>query len=115
MRGVPKSDTVPEPVLPVLETPRVLPYPCGTLLVALSQNVLTRPDDEEMHSLSCSIIEDFTSTSAEYRLRSYSSAELSMGQAKIWQGGLTKMKCQPCFGGSPFSGVRKGKSLSLIT
>ena len=32
VRGVPKSYTVPEPVLPVLETPRVLPYPCGTLL-----------------------------------------------------------------------------------
>ena len=32
VRGVPISDTVPEPVLPVLETPRVLPYPCGTLL-----------------------------------------------------------------------------------
>ena len=32
VRGVPKSYTVPEPVLPVLETPRVSPYPCGTLL-----------------------------------------------------------------------------------
>ena len=31
MRGVPKSNTVPEPVLPVLKTPWVLLYPCGTL------------------------------------------------------------------------------------
>ena len=48
------------------------------------------------------------------RLRSRSSAEISMGQAKIWRGGLTKMKCQLHFGGSPFSGAKKGKSLSLI-
>ena len=26
--GVPKSTTVPVPALPVLETPRVFPYPC---------------------------------------------------------------------------------------
>jgi len=31
VRSVPKSYTVPEPVLPVLETPWVSPYPCGTL------------------------------------------------------------------------------------
>src|ERR1700720_2341476 len=31
VRGVPKSYTIPEPVLPVLETPRVSPYTCGTL------------------------------------------------------------------------------------
>ena len=27
-RGVPKSTTVPVPALPILETPRVFPYPC---------------------------------------------------------------------------------------
>ena len=27
-RGVPKTKTVPVPVLPVLVTPRVYPYPC---------------------------------------------------------------------------------------
>jgi hypothetical protein len=31
VRGVPKSNTVPVPALPVLEIPRVFPYPCGTL------------------------------------------------------------------------------------
>jgi len=36
VRGVPKSNTVPEPVLPVLETLRVLPYPCGTLKVTVA-------------------------------------------------------------------------------
>jgi hypothetical protein len=34
MRGVPKSNTVPVPALPVLETPRVFPYPCGTLSIS---------------------------------------------------------------------------------
>ena len=33
VRSVPKSYTIPEPVLPVLETPRVSPYPCGTLVI----------------------------------------------------------------------------------
>ena len=28
---MPKSTTVPVPALPVLENPRVFPYPCGTL------------------------------------------------------------------------------------
>jgi hypothetical protein len=31
IRSVTKSDTVPVPVIPVLETPQVYPYPCGTL------------------------------------------------------------------------------------
>ena len=31
VRGVPKSNTVPVPALPVLETPRVFLYPCRTL------------------------------------------------------------------------------------
>ena len=53
------------------------------IFIGGSQNVLTKPDDEEMHLLSCSMIENFTSTCAEYRLRSHSSAELGMGQAKI--------------------------------
>jgi hypothetical protein len=30
-RGMPKSNTVPVPATPVLETPRVFPYPCQTL------------------------------------------------------------------------------------
>jgi hypothetical protein len=29
--GVPKCNTVPVPAVPVLEEPRVYPYPCGTL------------------------------------------------------------------------------------
>jgi hypothetical protein len=35
IRGVPKSNTIPEPVVPVLETPRVLPYPYGTKRVGM--------------------------------------------------------------------------------
>jgi hypothetical protein len=31
--GVPKCNTVPVPVIPVLEEPRVYPYPCGTLRI----------------------------------------------------------------------------------
>ena len=32
-RGVPKSTTIPVPMLPVLETPQVYPYPCSTINV----------------------------------------------------------------------------------
>jgi hypothetical protein len=32
-RGVPKSNTVPVPAVPVSEAPRVNPYPCETLSV----------------------------------------------------------------------------------
>jgi hypothetical protein len=35
VHGVPKSNTVPVPALPVLETPQVFPYPCGTLVVII--------------------------------------------------------------------------------
>ena len=35
VRGVPKSNTVPVPALPVLETLRVFPYPCRTLITLL--------------------------------------------------------------------------------
>ena len=35
VRGVPKYNTVPVPALPVLETLRVFPYPCGTLVPAV--------------------------------------------------------------------------------
>ena len=52
VRGVPKSYTVPEPVLPVLETPRVSPYPCGTLLsthlhLSLISSFLTNKSDKK--------------------------------------------------------------------
>ena len=35
--SVPKTRTIPEPALPVLEAPRVYPYPCSTLVAAFNQ------------------------------------------------------------------------------
>ena len=37
--GVPKSTTVP--ALPILETPQVFPYPCGTLVMVVVVVVVT--------------------------------------------------------------------------
>ena len=31
--GVPKIKTILIPALPILETPQVFPYPCGTLVI----------------------------------------------------------------------------------
>jgi hypothetical protein len=59
-----------------------------------------------------SLVQDSTSTSAEYRARPCSSAQSGTGHAKMWRcGGLTNMKCQWHRDGSPF---RKGTSLFLM-
>ena len=42
-RGVSKVKTVPVPAIPVLEEPRVYPYPCGTLVSPELQSVDLKP------------------------------------------------------------------------
>ena len=56
VRSVPKSDTIPKPMLPILETPWVLPYPCGTLAIpwdVFTQviEILTSPKEPHVNKI----------------------------------------------------------------
>ena len=68
-----------------------------------------------MRLLFISSVQDSTSTSAEYRTRSYGIVHFGMGHAKIWRDDLTNMKCQRLCDGVPFSDRRKGMSFSLMS
>ena len=59
---MPKSDTVPEPVLPILETPRVLPYRCGTLKLQ-SQPSSSNRGNQNKHQKKPSALRDSGSSS----------------------------------------------------
>jgi len=76
--GVPKIKTVPVPALPVLETPRVFPYPCGTLLVFLDETRPFRVEADSSDFATGAVLQQQSPEDDKWHLVAYYSKSLSV-------------------------------------